>query len=231
MTIDWKQLVPTRRSLLSRIKNWDDQKSWGEFHEIYRPLIRGAAIKAGLTETEAEDATQDTLIAVAKAIREFNYDPQKCAFKTWLHAITRRQVANQFRKRQGHGRVLESLEGERGETVDGESSLVDDIPDPASLALEEAWEREWEQNLKDAAVQRVQNRVSPTQFQIFDYHELQGHSVAETARVLGINPAQVYLAKHRILIQVRAEVQLLKAREEQMWNPKAEERRANKAKD
>src|ERR1035438_3539385 len=115
MPVDWNQLIPTRRSLLSRIKHWDDQKSWDEFDQIYKPLIRGAALKAGLAEAEAEDAAQDTLIAVAKAIRDFKYDPEKCAFKTWLHAITRRQVANQFRRRQGKGRVLEPLGATNGE--------------------------------------------------------------------------------------------------------------------
>jgi RNA polymerase sigma factor (sigma-70 family) len=207
MPVDWNQLIPTRRSLLSRIKHWDDQKSWQDFYDIYARLIYGAAIKAGLTEAEAEDVVQDTVIAVAKAIQGFKYDPERCAFKTWLHAITRRQVANQFRKRQGKGRALEPLAG--GE---GESSLVEELPDPASRALDETWDREWERNLLEAAADRVKARVSPAQYQVFEYHVLQGHGVVETARALGINAARVYLAKHRVLAQVRQEVAYLRTK-------------------
>lgn len=203
--MDWSQLIPTRKSLLSRLKHWDDQKSWQDFYDIYAKLIYGAAIKAGLNEAEAEDVVQETVIAVAKAIQQFKYDPEKCAFKTWLHAITRRQVANQFRKRQGKGRVLEPLAGR-----DGESSAVEDIPDPASRALDDTWEREWERALLEAAAERVKARVSPAQYQIFDYHVMQGHSVAETARVLGINAARVHLAKHRVSGQVRDELGYLR---------------------
>ena len=209
MALDWNQLVPTRRSLLSRLKHWDDQKSWQDFYDIYAKLIYGSAIKTGLTETEAEDVVQDTVIAVAKAIQAFKYDPQKCAFKTWLHAITRRQVANQFRKRQGKGRLLESLPEAKG---DDETSAVDAIPDPASQALDDTWEREWERNLLEAAAERVKARVSPAQYQIFEYHVLQGHTVGETARALGISAARVYLAKHRVSALVREEVAYLKTK-------------------
>jgi RNA polymerase sigma-70 factor (ECF subfamily) len=207
MPVDWNQLIPTRRSLLSRIKHWDDQKSWQDFYDIYSRLIYGAAIKTGLTEAEAEDVVQDTVIAVAKAIQGFKYQPEKCAFKTWLHAITRRQVANQFRKRQGKGRLLEPLPAQ-----DEEAEPMNDMPDPASQALDETWEREWERNLLEAAAERVKRRVSPAQFQIFEYHVLQGHGVRETAKALGISAAKVYLVKHRISKQVREEVAYLRTK-------------------
>ena len=207
MPVNWNQLIPTRKSLLSRLKHWDDQKSWQDFYGIYSRLIYGAAIKAGLREAEAEDVVQDTVIAVAKAIQGFKYQPEKCAFKTWLHAITRRQVANQFRKRQGKGRLLEPLPSQ-----DEEAELVNDIPDPASQALDETWEQEWERNLLEAAAERVKRRVSPAQFQIFEYHALQGHGVSETAQALGISAAKVYLVKHRIAKQVREEVAYLRTK-------------------
>jgi RNA polymerase sigma factor (sigma-70 family) len=207
MPVDWDRLIPTRKSLLSRLKRWDDQKSWQDFYDIYARLIYGAAIKADLTETEAEEVVQETVVAVAKTIQKFKYDPEKCAFKTWLHGIAKRQVANQFRKRQGKGRVLEPLAG-----ADGELSLVDNIPDPASRALDEAWDREWEVNLLAAAADRVKAQVSPTQYQIFEYHVLQAHSVVETARALGISAARVHLAKHRISKKVKHEVAHLRTK-------------------
>lgn len=200
----WTTLIPTRRSLVSRLKRWEDEGSWREFYEIYHGLIFGAALKAGLTEAEAEDAVQETIVAVAKAIKDFEYDPAKCRFKTWLFAITKRQVARQFRKRLGQGRTLEALAGDNGE-----APAANDIPDTASAALEEVWQREWEENLVRVARERVRRRTSPAQFMIYEYQVLQEHTVGETARALGVSASRVYLAKHRIGAELKKEVALL----------------------
>jgi hypothetical protein len=58
----------------------------------------------------------------------------------------------------------------------------------------------------------VKRRVSPAQFQIFEYHVLQDHGVVETARALEVSATKVYLAKHRISVQVRNEVAYLRTR-------------------
>ncbi len=47
--------LPTRQSLLSRLKVWDDHESWRDFFDTYWRLIYGLAVKSGLTNTEAED--------------------------------------------------------------------------------------------------------------------------------------------------------------------------------
>ena len=60
--------LATRASLLGRLKNWEDSHSWEEFTQMYSRLIRAVAIKAGLTETEAKDVEQETLLSVAKKI-------------------------------------------------------------------------------------------------------------------------------------------------------------------
>jgi RNA polymerase sigma-70 factor (ECF subfamily) len=206
-TVDWKDFIPTRRSLLSRLKHWDDQRSWQQFDDTYSGLIYRAAREVGLTETEAEDVVQDTLVAVAKGIGEFRYEPERCRFKTWLHQVVRRQVVNQFRKRQGKGRVPAPL------SLDAtEPDAIAEMPDPASRSLDEAWDREWEINLLHAAADRVKRQVSPAQFQVFEYRDLQGHSATETARALNISLARVYLTSHRLRARVRAELEYLRSR-------------------
>ena len=62
---DW---LPTRTSLLRRLKQWEDQESWRDFFNTYWKLIYGAAVKAGLNDAEAQDVVQDTVITVAKKI-------------------------------------------------------------------------------------------------------------------------------------------------------------------
>ncbi len=91
--------IPTRASMLQRLKDPADRTTWEEFHRTYRGLIHGVARRAGLNETEAEEVVQETLIAVAGKMPGFTYDPVKDSFKGWLLQITRWRIADQFRKR------------------------------------------------------------------------------------------------------------------------------------
>src|SRR6266498_896673 len=99
------EFIPTRRSLLARLKNWDDQKSWQDFFDIYWRLIYSVALKAGLSDADAQDVVQDTVLTVAKKIGEFKSDPAIGSFKGWLMLITRRRIADQFEKRNKVGRA------------------------------------------------------------------------------------------------------------------------------
>ena len=58
-------LLATRRSLVERLADWGDQRRWQEFFDTYWKLIYSAARQAGLTDTEAQEVVQETVITVA----------------------------------------------------------------------------------------------------------------------------------------------------------------------
>src|SRR5438876_10723498 len=93
------KLIPTRASLLARLKDWQDQSSWREFFDIYWKLIYGVARKAGLNDAEAQDVVQETMASVAKHMPTFKYDPAVGSFKAWLLKMTRWRITDQLRKR------------------------------------------------------------------------------------------------------------------------------------
>ena len=93
-----REFIPTRRSLLSRLKRWDDQESWQDFFNTYWKLIYGVATRAGLSDSEAQDVVQDTMVAVARQMPNFKYDPALGSFKSWLFLITRRRITDHLRK-------------------------------------------------------------------------------------------------------------------------------------
>lgn len=200
-------LIPTRRSLLSRLKDWDDQESWRDFFNTYWKLIYGAAVKAGLTDAEAQDVVQETVITVAKKMQDFKYDPALGSFKGWLLTTTRWRIEDQRRKRQ---RGILPREQRSGETPG--TDTIERIPDPASFDLDAVWEEEWQKNLMDAALQRVKQKASPKQYQIFDLHVIKNLSVAQVAKTLGVSRAQVYLAKHRITGLLKKEIKHLETK-------------------
>src|SRR6266702_1190826 len=97
---DQDELIPTRASLLSRLKDWRDEHSWKVFFDTYWKLIYRAAIKAGLTDAEAQDAVQETVISVMKSVPDFKYEAVGGSFKSWLLNLTAWRIGDQFRKRQ-----------------------------------------------------------------------------------------------------------------------------------
>src|SRR5438045_9395333 len=99
MRIKSSELIPTRATLIEKLKNWQDQASWQEFFDIYWRLIYCVGRKAGLTEVEAQDVVQETLMSVAKHIPTFKYDPGLGSFKAWLLQMTRWRIVDQLRKR------------------------------------------------------------------------------------------------------------------------------------
>ena len=90
----------TRKSLIARLENWEDQKTWDEFYQTYWRLIYSVGLKAGLRSEEAFDVVQETILSIAKQSKKRLYDPEQGSFKTWLMNMTRWRINDQFRKRK-----------------------------------------------------------------------------------------------------------------------------------
>ena len=197
-------LIPTRRSLLSRLRDWDDQESWRDFFQTYWRLIYEVALKAGMSDTEAQEVVQETVISVAKQMPDFRYDPARGRFKGWLLQITRRRIADQVRKRMQESGASGSHPIETLST-----DQIESVPDPAGGGLEAIWDEEWEKNLLHAATENLKRQVNPEQYQLFDLYVLKKWPVKKITDTLGVNAGQVYLAKHRIAGLLKKEIAAL----------------------
>jgi RNA polymerase sigma-70 factor (ECF subfamily) len=211
--------IPTRWSLLGRLKDWEDQDSWREFVDTYSGLVRAVALKAGLSETEAEDVVQDTFVSVAKSIGEFRCDPAAGSFKAWLLKLTRWRILNQLRKRmpvevdQGSTVAVEPVNAvvppPRRNPDEARTATIERVADPGGMELDRVWDAEWARHLMEQAKDRVRRRVSAPQFQMFELYGLQGWPLKEVARPLRVSAGQVYLARHRVGRLFRAELRKL----------------------
>jgi RNA polymerase sigma factor (sigma-70 family) len=197
--------LPTRESLLVRLKSWDDHESWSQFFNAYWRLIYGAALRSGLSDAQAQDVVQDTVIAVAKKMKDFRYESGVDSFKGWLLYLTRKRIALEYRRKERDRLALPKDSGE------GWIAEAQDLPDPAGFDLESLWEQEWEKNLWEAALSRLKKEVNAKQFQMFDLYVLKERSADEVAKQMGVAIAQVYLAKHRISTMLKAELARLRS--------------------
>lgn len=202
-----EEYLPTRQSLLSRLKNRDDHEGWRLFFDTYWRLIYNTAVRAGLTDAEAHDVVQETILSVLKSMPGFEYDAEKGSFKSWLLRLTRWRITDQFRNREPVPRSS-AKSGERPP----ETTALESLPNPAGDQLEALWNEEWEKNLLEAALTRVKLKVDASQFQAFDLYVFKKWPVAEVARTLKISPARIYLVKHRINKLIKNEIALLQSK-------------------
>lgn len=195
--------------MVERLADWRDQKNWHEFFETYWKLIYSVAVQAGLTESEAQDVVQETVITVAKRVDGLKYDPAQGSFKGWLLHITRWRIADQFRKRDPA--EVGASRKRRNDATSRRTATIERAADPAGFDLESVWDNEWKQNLMTAAIARVKRKVDARQYQIFDCYVMKEWPVKKVAKELGVSTAQVYLAKHRVSAVMKKELKELES--------------------
>jgi RNA polymerase sigma-70 factor (ECF subfamily) len=196
------RLLATRLSLIERLADWQDRARWQEFFDTYWRLIYNVARKAGLTDAEAQEVVQETVITVAKNVGK--YDPKGGSFKGWLLNTTRWRITDQFRKRDPA-----DVQRPRREERANETATVERVAGVDGRQVEAVWDREWERNIFQAALERVKKRVGGKQFQIFECCVVKRWAAARVAETLRVNIAQVYLAKHRVAALMKKEVAAL----------------------
>jgi RNA polymerase sigma-70 factor (ECF subfamily) len=207
-----EEFIPTRKSLLTRLKNWDDQEGWRVFFDTYWRLIYSVAIKSGFSDTEAQDVVQDTIVVVARKMRNFKYDPEVGSFKAWLLLNVRSRITERLRKKR-----LPMAEHAHWPDNATQTPTVERIPDPAAIDFDAAWELEWKKHLMELALDEVKSQISPKQYQIFDLYVLQETPIETITRVLGVSVGQVYLAKHRVSTILKSELKKTERKLERAW--------------
>ena len=194
MTIANTDPNKTRLSLLEGIKDPSNQKRWMEFHEKYSKLIRDVALRKGLRHDEAEDLVQTVLIEISQKIGDFKYDRSKGQFRSCLKTIASRRCIDAIRKR----RPAEENKQHRSPSDQRDTNTIDRITDHNESDLETIIDDEWKRAILTATLQRVREKVTPQQYQLFDSYVLKEWPIEKVSSTFGVTPNQIYIAKTRV---------------------------------
>jgi RNA polymerase sigma factor (sigma-70 family) len=192
----------TRSSLLTRLRDWDDETTWNQFFSQYSSLIRTVAGRLGLSEADINDVVQETIIALANQIQTFHYNRADGSFRGLLAQIARRRAIDLLRKRS---REAHQPLGDQSGMCKLEKFREHAVPTPDQI-----WTARWKEGVYDLALEEVRNSSNPKHFQIFDLYVIQGRPPVEIAQTLRVSRAQVYIAKQRISLRIQKEVRRLK---------------------
>ena len=189
--------LPTRASLLVRLRDARDQDAWRQFVQVYAPLVYGFARKRGLQDADAADLMQEVLQSVAGAVGRLDYDPRRGSFRGWLYTITRNKVHNFLAGRRHQVRGS------------GDTGAHLRLEEQAGPADEDSgpWDQEYERRLFDWAAQRVRREFQDATWQAFWRTAVEGQGAKEAGAALGMSVGAVYVAKSRILARIKEEVQ------------------------
>ena len=207
--------VHTRASLLQRVRDWRDDASWLEFTRTYSLLIRSLALKSGLTEDEAAEVVQATLISVADAIRDFHYDPATGSFKQWMGIQTKWKINDLLRKRRREREVFLERNQPATET---RTDTLERFPEERN-EFAAFLDRDWNEAVAAAAVARVKAVVKPKHYQIFDLHAVKQWPLRRISRTLGVSVPQVYLIKSRVSLLLKMQTRQVQAQLERRPAP------------
>jgi len=190
----------TRVSLLVRLRDLGDADAWRQFVDLYAPLVYHYAHRRGLQDADAADLTQDVLKAVAAGMEHFRYDPGRGTFRGWLFTLVRHQLHHWGASR----RYRSSGSGETGI-----QALLDELPAPPPEE-ESQWEEEFQRRLLNQSVELAREKFQETTWQAFWRTARLGQRSQDVARELGLSVAAVYMAKSRVLTEIRKQIQRLR---------------------
>ena len=194
----------TRASLLVRLKDRSNQAAWGEFVDLYGPVIYGFSRGRGLQDADASDMMQDVLRSVSGAMGGLDYDPGKGSFRAWLFTITRNRVFNYLSSRRGKAR------GTGDSDVQAQlAEYPDDQPDLAA-----GWEHDYQRRITALAMERLKSEFQTKTWEAFWRTAVQDETATDVGRVLSMSPGAVYVARSRVLARLRIEVKSMIADDE-----------------
>ena len=199
--------LPTRMSLLDRLRNLDDAPSWKNFFERYEERIIRIARSRGLSDCDAEDVAQEVFKRVAQTICQYRTSPRPGSFRSWLYNLTRWRATDQLRQRARLPLDTWSRHGSSEDGMRDRTPTIERIAAPAEN--EAAFEAESRRHLIDTLLKQVEKTVSPKQLQVFQLLVLDEAAPAKVAEVYGISVASVYVIKHRVAAKLRDEMSRL----------------------
>ncbi|GMU24920.1 MAG: hypothetical protein AMXMBFR13_49910 [Phycisphaerae bacterium] len=183
----------TSTFLLEGLREAGNDTVWAQFVERYRPLIVRYAQRLGLSETDAQDAAQQALIAFCTSYRDGKYQREQGRLRVWLFGIARNQIFN-TRKRARRREVLVSDDTSQTNFFDRQEQ--DD-------QFEAIWEEEWQQSLLRQCLEEIRKDFDEKSLEAFELFAWKGWPAQKVADHLGMTPNAVFLVKHRVMKRIR----------------------------
>ena len=187
--------MKTRQTLIQKVKNKHDEHSWAEFAEIYRPYIARVLLNMNINAADCDDLIQKTLLVCWEKLPEFNYQPEKALFRTWLNTIIKNHYLTFVRGSVRHQNKTQKLQDQPQSTT-------------TEPEIDKITEKEWKLFISQKAWENIQNDFNDKAIRSFEMIS-DGIEVEKIAAELDLSPGSVYVYKKRVLESLYREINKL----------------------
>jgi RNA polymerase sigma-70 factor (ECF subfamily) len=197
----------TRLSLLDRVRNLGDGRSWSEFHAIYYPLIFSYLRKLGLEEHDAEDVAQEVFERLMEILPKFTLNRKRGRFRTYLWKLTYNALLARARWKNVRERAEQEWVRRFCEADESRSRKDEGI-----------FELEHRRRIFAVVLPGARARASETAWACFHGRLVQRRPAAEIAAELGITENNVYVHSSRVLQDVKRRCAEIEGEEGDDWD-------------
>jgi RNA polymerase sigma-70 factor (ECF subfamily) len=181
----------TSYTLIERVQR-DDSSAWNTLSSLYRDYVKSLLRRLGLQECDADDVTQDVLLAVARNMVGFQPRDHKGAFRGWLKTIVRNKAMDHFRRVR------------KQPTIDGDENVdVANLASPVDLDDSNVDEQAAVAALYERALAIVRSEFEERTWTMFMRTVVEKLPTADVAKDMGVSSAAVRMAKVRVLRKLR----------------------------
>jgi RNA polymerase sigma-70 factor (ECF subfamily) len=178
----------TPASLLFRVRDLADGRSWRDFVELYTPLILLWAGKLGVPRGDRPDVAQLVFTQLVRELPHFVYDPAR-RFRGYLFTLVR-------------SRAVDHLRARRGDPVGLPDGVELSDSDPADAVARDEYNR----HLARHAARILTADFDPVTLAAFRRYAVEREDARAVAADLGVAVATVYQAKSRVTRRLRDEL-------------------------
>jgi len=187
----------TRPSLMLRLRDPCDQQAWEEFVAIYESLLLRLLRSRGLQQADAQDVTQQVIVAVMQAVSTWRPDGRDASFRRWLFGIARRLAVRAWRQ-------ATPINGPACRGMGGTAmlELLNNLPD-SDDGTSAAFDQEYRTALFQWAADRVRHDFRESTWQAFWQTCVLNRPIAQVGDELHLSVGSIYVARSRVIARLR----------------------------
>ena len=188
---------PTRQTLLLRVKDKHDEKSWEEFVFYYEKFIYIICRKFGLSHHDCEELTQKIMLKLWKKVPEYEYT-EGSRFRGWLYTITNYAVKDFYKSHyRSEARKEKALDYEIWNPSESSEKVLDD-----------KIEKEWRKYISNLAFEKLSEKFSQKVLDIFMEHH-KGAKVQFLSEKYDMPTNTIYIYVQRVTKKLSEEIKSL----------------------
>ena len=183
----------TRLTLFDKIRSTNSETAWVEYVSYYKGYIYALLRGMDVPPHDSDDLLQVILVKCWKYLPQFEYNPERCKFRSWLTIMVRNTVRDHFKSKSYKSKQLETDITQFSNTLQSDDYIT------------KYAEKEWRIYVAELAWKTVSKEFKDTVIDAF-VRRANGEKIADIAEELDLAPSSVSTYEKRVKRAISKEI-------------------------